>query len=210
MIDVLIGLQREVEELTWTVAMTLGLQPLMTVVGSQGRSNPNITPQFSEIQVVSANQEVARVMSSSPSPRVQDESQGKQNEGHQTQEKGLGQTYSIEEVGQAQIPTRVGLGPAKPINQTEKTQNPSRIDQASIWITEVRSREIGSDVSWRDGKGEVQEISEEALAPHFLVEKFPDLWVSPKLLEYRGTTNPKGHIYKFITNMEDLINCKDL
>lgn len=42
------------------------------------------------------------------------------------------------------------------------------------------------------------------------MEKFPKKWVRPKLSEYKGVVGSQYHIRKFIRNMEDLIDRRDL
>lgn len=53
-------------------------------------------------------------------------------------------------------------------------------------------------------------VPKEALAPHLLIQKFPNKWVKPKLLEYKGSTNPEDHVHHFVTNVEDLMDHQDL
>lgn len=49
-----------------------------------------------------------------------------------------------------------------------------------------------------------------ALAERSVINKYPKKWVRPKLPEYKGTSDPKAHIIKFVANMKDVTNRQNL
>lgn len=46
--------------------------------------------------------------------------------------------------------------------------------------------------------------TKEALAPHLLSNKYPINWKRHKLPQYKGNSDPVGHIHKFLVNMEEI------
>lgn len=53
-------------------------------------------------------------------------------------------------------------------------------------------------------------MAKEALAKNLLDKEYPTGWKRPKLPQYKGESDPIDHIHKFLANMEDVTNRKDL
>lgn len=92
-------------------------------------------------------------------------------------------------------------GQVAKINQGLSTSSPKSWSKVQTqWPNDLNTSQIH--------KGLHREIR--ALAAYLTSEDYPEKWARPKLPEYKRTSDPEVHIVKFLANLEDVTNRKDL